>query len=513
MTLAVEMRGIRKTFPGVIANDNVNFQLSKGEIHALLGENGAGKTTLMKCLFGLYHADEGEIFINGKKIDITSPGVAIQHGIGMVHQHFMLIPTFTVAENIVLGKEPVSYAMVDIKKAVSKVKELSKKYGLDVDPYARIQNISVGMQQRVEILKALYKGAEILILDEPTAVLTPLEVKDLIFIMKSLTDKGKSIIFITHKLKEVKAISDRVTVIRRGKIVDTVLTGSSTTSELAKMMIGRELILELDKKKANPGDKILEVEGLHVQNDRGLPAVNGLDFNVRSGEILGIAGVEGNGQSELTEALSGLRKINSGKIKLKGTDITQYSTRDIIESGVSYIPEDRQGRGLILDFKLYENLILGSHYMSPYTSGINMNYKRIRKNVRKLIKEYDVRTPDEDVYAKSLSGGNQQKVIIAREFNRVHDLLIAAQPTRGLDVGAIEFIHKKILEQRDSGKAVLLISLELDEILSLSDRIAVIYEGKIVDVMMKEEATEERLGLLMAGALSKEIEEVDPGVE
>ncbi|MFW6409920.1 MAG: ABC transporter ATP-binding protein [Halanaerobiales bacterium] len=500
---AVEMKNITKKFPGVLANDSVNFRLKHGEIHALLGENGAGKTTLMKCLYGLFQPTEGKIYLNGKQVEITDSRVAIDHGIGMVHQHFMLIPPFTVAENIILGSEPKKNGMIYKKKAIKNVKKLSKKYGLNVDPQAKVQDISVGMQQRAEILKGLYRGAEILILDEPTAVLTPQEVDELIKIMDSLTAEGKSIIFITHKLKEVMNIADRVTVIRRGKVINSVNTDSTNTSALAKMMVGREVILKVEKKPASPGITILEANNLKVDNDRGLPALRGTSFSVKKGEILGIAGVEGNGQSELTEVLTGLRKLNSGKVLFKGKDISRYDTSKIIETGLSYVPEDRHHRGLILDFSLYENMILGKHRQPPYARGMHLNYSKIKKTARKLIKEYDIRTPDESVLAKSLSGGNQQKVIIAREFSREPDLLIAAQPTRGVDVGAIEFIHKQIIEQRDQGKAVLLISLELDEILSLSDRIAVIYEGKIVDIIAQKQATEERLGLLMAGAGSK----------
>ncbi|MGM0601724.1 MAG: ABC transporter ATP-binding protein [Bacillota bacterium] len=500
------MKNITKRFPGVTANDKIDFQLKKGEIHALLGENGAGKSTLMKCLYGLYQHDEGQIFIEGEKVEMTSANIAIKHGIGMVHQHFMLVPPFTVAENIVLGSEPVKNMVIDQKKAVQEVESLSKQYGLNVDPKSTVLDISVGMQQRVEILKALYRGANILILDEPTAVLTPQEVDELIDIMQSLTDEGKSIIFITHKLKEVKAIADRVTVIRRGKLIDTVDTKDATTNELAKMMVGREVILEVNKEESNPGEVILEVENLHTKNNRGLPALNGCTFSVNRGEILGIAGVEGNGQTELTEVLTGLRKLEKGAIKLKGNNISGYSTRDIIECGVAHIPEDRQKRGLVLDFSLFENLILGTHYKSPYAKNGKMNYKKIKDSARNLIKDFDIRTPDENVIAKSLSGGNQQKVILAREFARNPDLLIAAQPTRGVDVGAIEFIHSKLIEQRDAGRAVLLISLELDEILSLCDRIAVIYEGEIVDILDQKDATEEKLGLMMAGAESEDAE-------
>ncbi|MBS3811665.1 MAG: ABC transporter ATP-binding protein [Halanaerobiales bacterium] len=502
--LAVEMKGITKRFPGVIANDKVDFELEKGEIHALLGENGAGKTTLMNCLYGFLNADEGEIFINNKKVEVTDPNVAISHGIGMVHQHFMLVPPFTVTENIVLGKEPTKNNMIDYKTANQNVRDISKQYGLNVEPTAKVQDISVGMQQRVEILKALYRGADILILDEPTAVLTPQEVKELVKIMESLTDEGKSIIFITHKLKEVKSIADRVTVIRSGKLIDTVKTDTVTTNDLANMMVGREVILEVEKKEANPGEVVLEVEDLYAKNERDLMALNGTSFSVRRGEILGIAGVDGNGQTELTEVLSGLRKKEKGTIKFKGREITKPQTKRLFEEGISHIPEDRQKRGLIMEFKLYENLILGRHDRKPYASGINLNNKKIKEEARRLIEDFDIRTPSETVQAKSLSGGNQQKLIIAREFDRKPDLLIAAQPTRGIDVGAIEYIHNSLITQRDNNKAILLISLELDEILSLSDRVAVIYEGKIVDILDIGDATEEKLGLMMAGAESEE---------
>ena len=504
--LAIEMKGITKRFPGVIANDNVDFELKKGEIHALLGENGAGKTTLMNCLYGFLEADEGDILIDGKKVDITNPNVAIKHGIGMVHQHFMLVPPFTVTENIVLGMEPTKNSMIDYKTANKKVEEISKQYGLNVDPKAKVEDISVGMQQRVEILKTLYRGADILILDEPTAVLTPQEVEELVKIMESLTDEGKSIIFITHKLKEVKAIADRVTVIRSGKVIDTIDTDSATTNELANMMVGREVILEVNKEKAKPGEVVLEVEDLYAKDNRGIMALNGASFTVKRGEILGIAGVDGNGQTELTEVLSGLRKKESGTIRFKGREIKSPQTKRLFEEGISHVPEDRQKRGLVMDFTLAENLILGRHDRKPYAKGLNLNNKKIKEEARRLIKEFDVRTPSENVEAKSLSGGNQQKLIIAREFDREPDLLIASQPTRGIDVGAIEYIHNKLIEQRDNNKAILLLSLELDEILALSDRVAVIYEGEIVDILDVEEATEEKLGLMMAGAESEEVE-------
>lgn len=500
MSNVIEMRGITKIFPGVVANDNVNFELRKGEIHALLGENGAGKTTLMKILYGLYTPTKGKIFVNGPRVEIDSPNKAIYLGIGMVHQHFMLVPPFTVAENIVLGSEPSKMGVLNTEETIRRVEEISEQYGLAVDPRAKVQDISVGMQQRVEILKALYRGADVLILDEPTAVLTPQEVQELIAIMDKLTSEGKSIIFITHKLKEVKAICNRVTTIRRGKLIGTVETADVDTRDLAKMMVGRDVILEVEKEPAKPGEVILKVDNVHALNDRGLPALEGTTFEVRAGEILGIAGVEGNGQSELTEVITGLRPLQEGQVELNGKNISNISTRKRIGSGISYIPEDRHKRGLVLDFSLSENMILGHHYKAPFSKGINLNYPSIQANARELIEEFDIRTPNEEVLAKNLSGGNQQKVIIARELSRNPELLIAAQPTRGVDVGAIEFIHKRIVEQRDAGKAVLLISLELDEILSLSDRIAVIYEGQIVDILDAKDATEEELGLMMAGA-------------
>ena len=500
MNKVIEMKGITKVFPGVVANDNIDFELKKGEIHALLGENGAGKTTLMKILYGLYAPTDGDIYVNGNQVDIDTPNTAIDLGIGMVHQHFMLIPPFTVAENIVLGSEPSIGGLMKKDEMIREVEELSQRYGLHVDPHAKVRDISVGMQQRVEILKALYRGADILILDEPTAVLTPQEVKELIDIMDKLTSQGKSIIFITHKLKEVKAICDRVTVIRRGKVIDTVNTADVTTRDLANKMVGREVLLEVEKEKAQPGQNVLKVTNVHADNDRGLPALEGIEFEVKAGEILGIAGVDGNGQSELTEVITGLRPVNQGEIKFMGKDISHLTTKKRIREGISHIPEDRHKRGLVLEYSLAENMILGHHDQKPFATGINLNYPKIHAYARDLIEEFDVRTPNENVEARNLSGGNQQKVIVARELSREPELLIAAQPTRGVDVGAIEFIHKRLVEERDKGKAVLLISLELDEVLSVSDRIAVIYEGKIVGVVDADEATEEQLGMMMAGA-------------
>jgi len=503
LSIIVEMRGIGKSFPGIRANDNINLQINHGEIHVLLGENGAGKSTLMNILYGFYQPDEGEIFIKGKPIKITNPNVAISMGIGMVHQHFMLVPPFTVAENIILGSEPKKGLSLDIDKAIREVEAISKKYELHVDPRALVQNISVGMQQRVEILKTLYRGAEILILDEPTAVLTPQEIEELGVILKSLVSQGKSIILITHKLKEVMSMSDRVTIIRRGLVIDTLDTKSTNIEELAEKMVGRKVNLYQEKSLPNIGKPVLQVKGLRVLDHRKLEHVKGVDFEIRSGEILGVAGVDGNGQSELIMAITGLAKVTSGTVLLDGKDITGKTPKEVINSGVGHIPEDRHKRGLVLDFSLAENSILGSHHSKKFKTGTGLNYKKIRDYAKRLINEFDVRTPSEKVGANSLSGGNQQKLIVGRELDRDPSLLIAAQPTRGLDVGAIEFVHKRLLEQRDHGKAVLLVSLELDEIISLSDRIAVMYDGKIVGILDAKDATEKKLGIMMAGGDSQ----------
>ncbi|SDZ26724.1 nucleoside ABC transporter ATP-binding protein [Proteiniborus ethanoligenes] len=501
MDYVVEMKNITKIFPGVVANDNVDFTLKKGETHVLLGENGAGKTTLMNILYGLYLPTSGEIYIHGEKVSIDNPNIAIEKGIGMVHQHFMLVQPFTIAENIILGTEPSKFfgLNLDMKKAIEDVIEISDKYGLAVDPNAKIQDISVGMQQRVEILKALYRGADILILDEPTAVLTPQEIDELGVILDNLKNQGKSIILITHKLKEVMTMSDRVTVIRRGKVIGTLNTQDTNTDELAEFMVGRKVNLVVEKEDKEPGDVILEVKNLEALDNRHLPALKGLSFNVRAGEILAIAGVDGNGQTELVEVLTHLRKAKSGIIELNGKDIAKCSTKEIIDIGVGHIPEDRHKRGLVLNHSLAENMILGNHREEPYSKNGIMDYKKIHEHALELIKEFDVRTPNEEVAAKSLSGGNQQKVIIAREINRDPMLLIASQPTRGLDVGAIEFVHRRIVEQRNRGKAVLLVSLELDEVMALADRIAVIYDGNIVGIVDSKDATERKLGIMMAG--------------
>ncbi|RRN70345.1 ABC transporter ATP-binding protein [Peribacillus simplex] len=504
MEHVIEMLNIRKEFPGIIANDNITLQVKKGEIHALLGENGAGKSTLMNVLFGLYQPEQGEIRVNEQIVQITSPNVANDLGIGMVHQHFMLVDPFTVTENIILGKEPSKYGKVNVKGASEEVRELSERYHLSVDPDAKIADISVGMQQRVEILKTLYRGAEILIFDEPTAVLTPQEIKELITIMKALIKEGKSIILITHKLKEIMEVCDRVTVIRKGKGIGTVNVKDTNPDELASLMVGRDVVFKTDKSVAIPQEVVLEVKNLEVKDSRGVSAVHNLDLSVRAGEIIGIAGVDGNGQSELIEALTGLKKVASGTITLNGKQIQNMKPRKITESGVGHIPEDRHKHGLVLDFSIGENIVLQTYYQEPFSSGGILHSKRIFEKARTIIKEYDVRTPNEYTPARALSGGNQQKAIIGREVDRNPDLLIAAQPTRGLDVGAIEFIHRRLIEQRDAGKAVLLISFELDEIMNVSDRIAVIYEGEIVAIVDPKETTEQELGLLMAGSKRSE---------
>ncbi len=495
----IEMKNIIKKFGSFTANDNIDLSVHKGEIHALLGENGAGKSTLMNILYGLYTPTSGEIYINGKKINITNPNVAIKHGIGMVHQHFMLVDTFTVVENIILGMETTNGPVLDIKRATKKVEELSKKYGLFVDPNAKIQDISVGMQQRVEILKALYRGADILILDEPTAVLTPQEIDELINIMRSLASQGKTIIIITHKLKEIKAVADYCTVIRRGKKIDTVKVESVNEEELAEMMVGRQVSFTVDKKNVNRGKKVLDIKDIVVKDNRKLNAVNNLSLDIYSGEILGIAGIDGNGQSEFIEGITGLRPIESGQVIFDEKDITNKSPFEIINAGLSTIPEDRQRRGLVLDFTIAENMILENYHKEPFSRKGRLNHKAIEDFSEKLIEKFDVRPRNHGQKAGALSGGNQQKVIIAREITNNPEVLIAAQPTRGLDVGAIEYVHKYLIEQRDNGRAVLLISFELDEVINLSDRIAVIYEGKIVDIIDAKDADERTLGLLMAG--------------
>nr|WP_249226109.1 ABC transporter ATP-binding protein [Oceanobacillus jordanicus] len=499
------MLNIRKEFPGIVANDDITIQLKKGEIHALLGENGAGKSTLMNVLFGLYHPEKGEIRVKGKPVNMTDPNVANDHGIGMVHQHFMLVEPFTVTQNIILGAEPTSMGKIDLRKAEKEVQELSNKYGLKVDARAKIQDISVGMQQRVEILKTLYRGADVLIFDEPTAVLTPQEIIELMQIMKSLIAEGKSIILITHKLKEIMQICDRCTVIRKGKGIGTVDVADSSVDELASLMVGRDVSFKTQKTPAQPKETILKVNNLHVKDSRKVEMVKGLNLEVRAGEIVGIAGVDGNGQSELIEAITGLKKAQKGSIELNGKAITNLSPRKVTESGVGHIPQDRHKFGLVLDFPIGENIVLQTYYKKPYSKYKVLNYKEIYDKAEKLIKEYDVRTPSVYTKARALSGGNQQKAIISREVDRSPDLLIAAQPTRGLDVGAIEFIHQKLIEERDKGRAILLVSFELDEILDVSDRIAVVFDGEIVANVKPEETNEQKLGLLMAGSSEEKV--------
>ncbi|HMD87959.1 MAG TPA: ABC transporter ATP-binding protein [Anaerolineaceae bacterium] len=506
MAPILELRGITKRFPGVLANDHVDLTLEEKEIHALLGENGAGKTTLMNILYGLYQPDEGEIYVSGQKITVHSPSDAIHAGIGMVHQHFMLIPVFTVTENVMLGEEVTHDGFLDRKKVAESIRELSQNYGLEVDPDAYVKDLPVGVQQRVEIIKLLYRKADILIFDEPTAVLTPQEVDELFKIMHSLTAQGKSIIFITHKLKEVLDVSDQITVLRRGAVVGSTRPQDADQGKLAAMMVGHEVQLELEKTPPQIGDVILAVKDLVVTDDLREVSVNGVSLEVYAGEIFGIAGVQGNGQTELVEAITGLRQPISGSIHILGHDVTKANPRQITELGTAHIPEDRQRDGLVLSFPIEDNLILNTYYLPPNAKGVNIQEKVTDKEADTLIKQYDIRTPSAMVSAGSLSGGNQQKVIIARELSRPIQLLIASQPTRGLDVGSIEYIHKQILAKRADNKAVLLVSTELDEILELSDRIGVMYRGKIVAVVPDEQATKEYLGLLMAGIKPETLE-------
>lgn len=495
----LEMRGITKLFPGVVANDRVSLQLERGEIVALLGENGAGKSTLMNVCYGLLGSDGGEILVDGAPVRIRSPRDAIALGIGMVHQHFMLIEPLTVTENIVLGHEPARFGVIDFAQARTRVRELSERYGLKVDPDARVLDLSVGMQQRVEILKALYQGVRILVLDEPTAVLTPQEVRELFGVVRSLVSEGLAVVLITHKLDEVIQIADRVVVMRDGRVVGETRPAETDEVGLARMMVGRDVVLRIDKAEARTGAPVLQVDGLEVKDDRGLDAVRGLSLTVRGGEIVGIAGVDGNGQRELVEAIVGLRKPVAGTIRLKGDDITHAAPAATIAAGVSHVPEDRHRRGLVLEFDLAENLILGDHSRPPFADHGILRRSVIAAEAAKRIADYDVRTPSASVLAGNLSGGNQQKLVLARELGRDPELLIAAQPTRGLDVGAIEFVHRRIVAERDAGKAVLLVSMELEEVLSLSDRILVMYDGRVAAEFAGADADEERIGYYMTG--------------
>ena len=500
MDYVVEMLNIRKEFPGIVANDNVTLQLKKGEIHALLGENGAGKSTLMGMLFGMYSPDGGMIKVNGKEVKISSPNVANDLGIGMVHQHFKLVENFTVTENIILGLEPKKFLTVDIKSAAKKIEELSEAYGLNVDPYAKIEDISVGMQQRVEILKMLYRNAEVLIFDEPTAVLTPQEIEDLIKIMKNLIKEGKSIILITHKLKEIKEAADRCTVIRRGKYIGTVDVKETSEADMAKMMVGRQVSFKVEKTEAKPLEEVLRIENISVKNNKKVIGLKNFSLNVRKGEIVGIAGVEGNGQAELVEAITGMRNIEQGKIIFNGKDITKDSIRKRIDEGIAHIPEDRPKRGLILDYTMEDNLVLKVYKNRPFSKFGLMDRNKITDYANKIMGTFDVRSGEGGKsIARSLSGGNQQKGIIGREIQSNPDLLIAVQPTRGLDVGSIEYIHKRLVEQRDNGKAVLLVSLELDEVLNVSDRIAIVNNGELIGIVNANDTDENEIGLMMAG--------------
>ena len=504
---AIEMLHITKRFPGIIANDDITLQLKKGEIHALLGENGAGKSTLMSVLFGLYQAEEGIIKKDGKEVKINNPNDANDLGIGMVHQHFKLVECFTVLDNIILGVEPNKMGFLQKKEAREKVLALSEKYGLRVDPDAKIEDITVGMQQRTEILKMLYRDNEILIFDEPTAVLTPQEIDELMQIMKNLAAEGKSILFISHKLAEIMAVADRCTVLRKGKYIGTVNTKDTTMEELSAMMVGRNVNFHVDKKPATPGETVLEVSHMTIASKRhNNNAVKDVSFKVRRGEIVCIAGIDGNGQSELVYGLTGLEPLTSGKIILDGKDITKASIRKRSTSGMSHIPEDRHKHGLVLDYSLEDNIILQNYFEPEYTKHGFLRRKAIRQHADKLIEQYDIRSGQGPVtVARAMSGGNQQKAIVAREIERGPELLIAVQPTRGLDVGAIEYIHRQIVGQRDAGKAVLLVSLELDEVMDVSDRILVMYEGEIVGEFDPKKTTVEELGLYMAGAKREEM--------
>ncbi|MEO8229319.1 MAG: ABC transporter ATP-binding protein [Chloroflexota bacterium] len=495
----LEMRGISKRYPGVVANDGIDLDLRPGEIHALLGENGAGKSTLMNILYGLAVPDEGEILIDGQRVDIVSPHDAIQRGIGMVHQHFMLVPVLTVADNILLGAETMANRVfLDHVEARSRIRALGQQFGFDIDPDARIENLSVGSQQRVEILKALYRNARILVLDEPTAVLTPQETDEIFVVLRRLAAEGHSIIFISHKLYEVLAIADRITVIRRGKVVGERVPSETDEDDLAELMVGRNVQLTVDRGESHPGSVVLQVAGIQANDDRSREVVQGVDLEVRGGEILGIAGVAGNGQDELVESLTGLRRPTAGSVTLNGADVTGWKPRRLYEAGLAHVPGDRHRWALIMRFPLRDNLVLTSYYRPPFARGLIRLDDAIEAWAVELIKRFDIRTPSADVPADTLSGGNQQKAVVAREFSADPKLLVLDQPTRGLDVGSIEFIHRRAIEMRDAGAAILLVSAELDEILELSDRIAVMYRGKIVQTLDGRTANKEEVGLLMA---------------
>ncbi len=495
----MEMHEITKRFPGVLANDRVNFEVKSGEVHALLGENGAGKSTLMNILYGLYHADEGQIFLNGEEVHIHSPNDAIQNGIGMIHQHFMLVETLTVAENVALGLPSSREPLTDLDKVSERILELAEIYSLEIDPEAYIWQLSVGQQQRVEIMKALYRGAALLILDEPTAVLTPQEVDELFRIIRDMADDGHALIFISHKLHEVIDISDRVTVLRGGHKVGTYQTKDATKSDLARWMVGREVDFRPDIEDIETGEARLQIKNVSCKNNRGTPSLRGVDLDVHAGEILGVAGVSGNGQLELAEVITGLRQVTNGKIFMDGEEITPLPPSKRTDRRLAYIPEERMRDGMIKNFSVAENLILREHHKKPYSNSGFLNLKAIREHSDELIRNYQIKTPSRETLAKSLSGGNIQKVVVARELSRKPRVIVASQPTRGLDVGAMEYVREQLLTQRKEGTAILLISEDLDEILAISDRIAVIYEGQIMGIVPGDEATPEELGLMMAG--------------
>ena len=500
--MRLELRNVTKWFPGVLANDDVSLVIEEGEIHALLGENGAGKTTLMNVVYGLYGADAGEILLDDRPSVFHAPGDAIAAGLGMVHQHFMLVPVFTVTENVMLGVEQVTgpLGMLDRKRAAKHVREIGERHGLEVPPDAVVEELPVGVQQRVEIVKALYRDAKILILDEPTAVLTPQETEELFGVMRSLQAAGTSIIFITHKLKEVMAIADHITVMRHGRVVGTASPAETTESELAAMMVGRDVQLQVDKEPSSPGDPVLSIRDLVVADDRGHIAVAGVSLEVRAKEIVCVAGVQGNGQTELVEALTALRPPLSGSIEILDRDLSHATPRQVLHAGVGHVPEDRQADGLVLEFSIADNMVLDTYDQPPFARGIVRDERAILDASAERAVTFDVRTPSVRLPAATLSGGNQQKVIVAREFSRPIELLIANQPTRGLDVGSIEYIHERIVQKRDEGAAVLIVSVELDEVMALADRIAVMFRGRIVAILPREEATREGLGLLMAGS-------------
>jgi simple sugar transport system ATP-binding protein len=518
MTTAVHLDGITKRFPGVVANDDVTLSVERGTVHALLGENGAGKTTLMNVLYGLYRPTEGSISVDGEHREFGSPRDAIDAGIGMIHQHFMLVDPMTVTQNIVLGNEPRKWfgLATDTEQARADVRDLSGRYGFDVDPEATIEDVSVGVQQRVEILKALYRGADTLILDEPTAVLTPQEVEELFAVFEELTAQGKTIIFITHKLGEAMHAADEITVLRDGKNVGTVPADETSREELAQMMVGREVLMAVETDDREPGDVVLDVDGLHVDDNRGIEAVSDVSLTVREGEIFGIAGVDGNGQSELIEGITGLRHPTEGRVTYRGSDVTDASRRERIEAGMAYVPEDRHERGLVMDFDLVSNGILGSQHSPDFARDGRIDWERARDHAEDIIREYDVRPPNADSVAESLSGGNQQKFIVGREFERNPDLVVATHPTRGVDIGSTEFIHDRLRELRAQGKGVLLVSSKLDEVQGLSDRLAVMHDGELMAVVDPSEVTEEEIGLLMAGERLDETpatDTVEPGAD